>query len=39
MIKPKNNSFYVKQEIGSNSALKLSALFKDASLYEIECSF
>ena len=36
MIKPKNNSFYIKQEIDSTSAIKLSALFKDASLYENE---
>ena len=34
MIKPKNNSFYLKQEIDSTSAIKLSALFKDAALYE-----
>ena len=30
----KNNSFYIKQEIDSTSAIKLSALFKDAALYE-----
>ena len=36
MIKPRKNSFYKKQQIDSSSAIKLNALFKDASLYENE---
>ena len=34
MIKPERNSFYKKQKIGTDSAIKLSAMFKDISLYE-----